>query len=117
MKDKKGFIGFKYAWNGIKEVLKTERNMRIHVTLFTIILIASIILRISTVEWLFVLSVSALVLTTEMINSVIERITDYLFPHSDERAKHMKDIAAGAVLIAAVFAAIVGLIIFLPKVF
>lgn len=115
MKDKKKSIGFSYAFNGIKEVIKMERNFQIHLISATLVIIIGIFLNISLVEWLIITLTIGLVLIAELINSAIEQIIDYIKPDRHPTAKLIKDIGAGAVLVAAIIAVIVGLIVFMPK--
>lgn len=114
-KDKKR-IGFTYAIHGIKYVFVHERNFRFHVLSFIAVIMAAIIFRLSTIEWIIVLVVSTTVLAAEVVNSAIERMIDYMKPDIHPTAKVIKDMAAGAVLIIAIGAFVTGCIIFLPKV-
>ncbi|GGC92033.1 diacylglycerol kinase [Thalassobacillus devorans] len=113
--NKKRGIGFKYAWRGILTVTKTERNMKYHLIIATIVLVCSMIMQISRVEWAIVLLVIGLVLTMEMINTSLEKAMDHLSPDIHPTVGMVKDIAAGAVLIAALLSVIIGLMIFIPK--
>lgn len=80
------------------------------------IIIAGVILRINTTEWSIVLILCGLVISLELINTAIEEAVDLVTEEYNEKAKNAKDIAAGAVLFSAIIAAIIGLIIFLPKI-
>ena len=111
----KFFKGFKYAGQGIWSALKTERNMKAHIFAMTIVIILGIILKISTSEWLICMILFAGVISGEMFNTAIEHVVDMCMPEFNEHAKVAKDVAAGAVLVWAIFAAIIGGIIFLPK--
>ncbi|WP_084268736.1 diacylglycerol kinase family protein [Oceanobacillus damuensis] len=115
LKDKRKGIGFSYAWNGIKEIAKTEHNFRIHLAATIATVLAGFVFRLSNVEWAIVTLAIGLVLMAEVTNSAIEKTIDYLKPEIHPSAKVIKDIAAGAVLISAVIAFIVGLLIFFPK--
>lgn len=118
MKDsnKKSYgIGLTYALSGLKEVFLYERNFRIQIFIAIIVLIIGWFVRLSSVEWLILLITIQFVLVTEMINSIIERLIDYLKPEIHPKAKVIKDLAAGVVLFAAIISIIVGLVIFLPK--
>lgn len=114
--NKKRGIGFRYAWRGIITVTKTERNMKFHLTATVIVLIFSWLLQLSPVEWTVIFLIIALVLTLEMVNTSIEKAMDHLAPDIHPAVGAVKDIAAGAVLVAALFSVIIGLIIFLPKI-
>ncbi len=113
---KKDRIGFKYALEGFYTALIKEKNMKVHILIMFIVLFTGIFLNISPIEWLFILLAIALVLSSELINTAVELIVDELFPTIHERAKTIKDISAASVLVSSVFAAIVGTIIFLPKI-
>jgi diacylglycerol kinase len=108
---------FGFAFTGIYELLKSEQNTRIHFVATICALIAGILLRISKSEWCILLIVIALVWAAEAFNTVIEKLSDHLFPEHHETARIVKDVAAGAVLVCSLTALICGLIIFLPKIF
>lgn len=112
---KKRGIGIRFALNGMKEAMLNERNLRIHFIAMILVLAFAFYLKVSLVEWLFLLVAIQSVIIAEMFNSVIERIIDYVKPEIHPKAKVIKDMAAGAVLFATIFAVITGLIIFLPK--
>ena len=80
------------------------------------VIIAGVILRINTTEWSIVLILCGLVISLELINTAIENAVDLVTEEYNEKAKNAKDIAAGAVLFSAIIAAIIGFIIFLPKI-
>ncbi|WP_027963466.1 diacylglycerol kinase family protein [Halalkalibacillus halophilus] len=109
-------IGFKYAFSGIATALKHEHNIRIHFIITFLTIFTGIWIGLSAIEWLFILIAIGLVLALELVNTVIETITDVLFTSTHETAKRIKDMSAAAVLIAATFASLVGIIIFLPKI-
>jgi len=115
LKENKRGIGFKFAWSGIKVAFQTEKNFRIHLIIGISIILLSLILNLNQLEWFMVLIAIALVIVAELFNSIIERLIDYLKPETHIQAKEIKDISAGAVLIAAIFAATIGSIIFIPK--
>ena len=81
-----------------------------------IVIIAGIILKIALFEWIVCLLLFALVVSLELVNTAIETTVDIAMPEINEKAKYAKDIAAGAVLFSAIISAIIGLIIFLPKI-
>ncbi|HZW68537.1 MAG TPA: diacylglycerol kinase family protein [Pseudogracilibacillus sp.] len=113
--NKKSGIGIRFALNGIKEAVLKEGNLRIHLIATIVVLAFAFYLKVSLIEWLFLLLAIQIVIITEMLNSVIERIIDYVKPEIHPQAKVIKDMAAGAVLLAAIFAVITGMMIFLPK--
>ena len=106
---------FKYAFEGIITTIKEERNMFIHFLIAIIVVITGIYVRLSLNEWLICLLLFALVFSLELINTAIENTVDLVTTKKNKKAKLAKDAAAGAVLIAAIFASIIGIIIFLPK--
>lgn len=116
MKENKKGIGLKYAWTGLIIAFKQEINFRIHLVFTVIVLLFSFILQIKKIEWLFVIFAIAIVIISELINSVVERLIDYLKPETHIQAKEIKDISASFVLIAVIIAGVTGLIIFLPKI-
>lgn len=109
----KGFFkSFKYAGSGVIKAIKSERNMRIHICMAFYVIIAAIIARLGAAQWLAVLICCALVIGAEAINTAIERLCDAVYPERDKRIGAVKDIAAGGVLVCAVFSAAVGCIVF-----
>jgi diacylglycerol kinase len=106
-----------YALNGWKLFFINEKNGQIQLAVAVLVFIAGFVFKISCIEWMAVLLCMALVLALEMTNSVLEKWIDFLHPAENENIKWIKDVAAGAVLWAAVLSAIIGGIIFLPKIF
>ena len=80
------------------------------------VIVSGFALKVSVTEWMILLSCIGLVVSLEMVNSTIEKICDHVNPHIHPSIKIIKDIAAGAVLWSALISAIIGLIIFLPKI-
>ncbi|MFB1050781.1 diacylglycerol kinase family protein [Paraliobacillus sp. JSM ZJ581] len=113
--NKKKHIGLKYALDGIRYAFSTEWNLRIHGIAFISVIVLSLLLQISRLEWTIVIFVSGLVMVTEMLNTVIEHLLDYLAPERHPLVGRMKDMMAGTVFIAACIAVVIGCIIFLPK--
>lgn len=114
-KKRKIGLGFSFAWNGIIEALKHERNFQIHIVAAVMVIVIGLIVGLSYVEWAIVLLTIGIVLVAEMVNTAIEKTIDYLKPDIHPAAKQIKDMAAGAVFVAAIVAFIVGIIILLPK--
>lgn len=106
---------FVYAFQGIKIFLKSQHNAWIHLLIAMVVLIFGLLLNISFIEWCFVFLAMGIVLSAEGFNSAIELLCDIVNPDHEKRIGQVKDIAAGSVLISAIFAAIVGLVIFVPK--
>ena len=107
---------FKYAIRGIKSALKSEQNMKVHFIIMELVILMAIILNLSTLEWLIILICFMSVISSELFNTAMEKCVDLASPKFNELAKLGKDISAGAVLITAFFSALIGLIIFLPKI-
>lgn len=107
---------FPHAFNGLKILLREEHNARIHFVAAILVIIAGVVLKISTEEWITLVFAIGFVITAEIINSSIENIADFISPEKHEKIKKIKDLAAAGVLISAATALIVGLIIFLPKI-
>jgi diacylglycerol kinase (ATP) len=107
---------FGFAFQGIGAVIRKERNFKIHMTMAVMVVLAGIVCRISVTEWCICLILFALVMSLEMVNTSIEAVVDLVTEERKPLAKLAKDTAAGAVLISAILAAIIGLIIFIPKV-
>ncbi len=104
------------AFNGLKILIKEEHNSRIHLVATILALIASILFKISAIEWIAVIFAIGLVFVSEIINSAIENMTDFVSPGKNETIKKIKDLAAAGVLISSLTSLIIGLIVFLPKV-
>ncbi len=113
---KKRIRSFGYALNGIKEVISREHNAWIHLFAASCVLIAAFLFELKAWEWCTIILAIALVLMAETFNSSIERLVDLVSPDHHPEAGKVKDMAAGAVLFMAMGAALVGLIIFLPKI-
>lgn len=116
VKTKKIANSFKYAFQGFVSSFKTERNMKIHIFIMLLVIIAGIILNINKYEWIICIICFALVIGAELFNTAIETTIDIVMPYKNEKAKLAKDISASGVLILAIASAIIGLIIFVPKI-
>lgn len=104
-----------YGFNGIFYTLKHERNMVIHFLVMILVIIAGIVFKITFVEWGVCFVLFALVLSLELMNTALENVVDLVTEEKKAKAKVAKDAAAGAVLVAAIFAVIIGISIFLPR--
>lgn len=116
MKNKKLINSFKYAFSGVISAFKTERNMKIHVSVMILVILCGIIFKLETWEWIVCICLFALVIGGELFNTAIEIVVDLAMPKINDKAKKSKDIAAGGVLVLAIGSAIIGLIIFIPKI-
>lgn len=106
-----------YASKGALLLLKTEPSIKIQFIIALIVSAAGFYFDISSNEWAIQLLATGLVMSIEGINTAIEAMADFVHPEHHNKIGLIKDIAAGAVFIASVFASIVGLIIYLPKIF
>ena len=106
---------FKYALQGIKQSYKGEQNLKIHTVVAVLVIIFGFLLKINYLEWLICLVLIALVLMAEFFNTAIEYVVDLASPKIHPLAKAAKDTASAGVLMMAIIAAIIGLIIFSPK--
>lgn len=113
----KSFIqSFEFAVTGLKTVYRDERNFRSHVRTSIATILAGLLFRIDKGEWLWLLTSMFLVLFAEMMNTTFENIVDLVTDHHfHPLGKKIKDVGAGAVLLTACFAVIVGCLIFVPK--
>ena len=116
-KNKSFITSVEFALTGIQTVFKEERNMRKHVFFGILALLAGFIFQLSRFEWLWLLLAVFLVWIVEIINTVFENVVDMFTDfHFHPIGKKIKDMAAGAVLLTSFFAVIIGLILFVPKI-
>ncbi len=104
--------GFQYAFNGFIHCVKNERNMRFHTVAALYVLIFARFFHFSREEYILLLLTIGGVLAAEAVNTAIEELCDKVSPERDEHIRHAKDAAAGAVLILAFFAAVIGVLLF-----
>ncbi|MBR9831196.1 diacylglycerol kinase family protein [bacterium] len=107
---------FKYAFQGLITFFQKEHNGKIHLFCALLTVIVGIITQLSPLEWIVISFSISSVITTELINTSIEGIADFISPERNQAIKQIKDIAAAAVLITAISSAIAGGIIFIPKI-
>ena len=116
-KNRTVYASLEFALTGIITAFREERNLRKHAVSASLSTIFGFIFSISRIEWLFLLLAIFLVIFGEIINSAIENVVDLASEyHFSMLAKNAKDMAAGAVLFISLYAVIVGLLIFLPKI-
>ena len=106
---------FKYAFEGIAQTYKGEQNLKIHTFIAILVLVFGFFLKISYLEWLVCLVLIGLVLMAEFFNTAIEYVVDLASPKVHPLAKAAKDTASAGVLMMAIISAIIGGVIFIPK--
>ena len=104
------------ALDGIRQVLQTQQNARIHVAAALVVFLAGGLLDLSGQEWALLLLVVGFVWAAEIFNTAIEELVDLVGTESNPTAKRIKDISAGAVMVSALVAILVGIVIFGPKI-
>jgi diacylglycerol kinase len=113
---RKKAASFGYAFKGIKIGFKEESNFQMQLGVTVAVFALGLFLNISYVEWLFVIGACGLVLTAELLNTSLEELCDMLRTTHDPHVAKIKDLAAGAVLIASIVTSVIGLMIFVPKI-
>lgn len=107
---------FGHAFRGLKVLLQTQHNARIHALATVLVLAAGALLRLSPAEWALIVLAIVCVWATEALNTAIEFLVDLASPELHPLAAKAKDVAAGAVLVAAIGSLIVGVLVFGPHV-
>lgn len=107
---------FGFAFNGLRILFHEEHNSRIHFFASVLVVIAALLFKLNTYEWIAIIFSIGLVITAEIINTAVENIADFLTTEQNNHIKKIKDLAAAAVLVSALTALTIGLIIFLPKI-
>lgn len=105
---------FKVALQGIIFALKHEVHMKVHALATLCVVVLAYFLEVSAWEWTVLLVCIGMVLCAELLNSALEKLCDTLHPERAEGIKHVKDMAAGAVLVVAIVSALIALLIFTP---
>lgn len=113
---KKRIKSFEYATKGLIYSVRTQHNIWIHLSATALLIWGGFHYNLNRTEWCLVVLCIGLVLSAEIINSSIESLTDMVSPEYDKFAGKVKDMSAGAVLVAAIAAAIIGCLIFVPKI-
>jgi len=106
---------FKYAFRGLKEVISSERNAKIHIFFAIVAIIASILLKVSVLEFLFVFSSIVLVFFAEIVNTAVEKTLDLISQENNHLVQLIKDMLAAAVLVTAIGSVVVAGVVFGPK--
>lgn len=105
---------FKFAFSGIKTIVQEKQPFRIMVISAILVIVAMICFNLTLIHKIIILFMIVLVLSLELLNSVVEKVLDFICPQKNERVKKIKDMSAGVVLIASIGAALIGILIFLP---
>ncbi len=113
---KKQIQSFGHAFKGMAYVIRTQRNMRIHLVAAVAVVVAAFWFSISSLEWLAIILCIGLVLAAESFNTAIELLVDKISPDYDKQAGRIKDIAAAAVLFCAIASLLIAALIFIPKI-
>lgn len=106
-----------FAVRGAIKLITTEDSIKVQFSIAILMTIAGFYFSISAIEWLFQILSIGLVMSIEGLNTAVEKIADFIHPEYHERIGFIKDISAGAVFFAAITAIIIGLIIYVPKIF
>jgi len=120
MKDNEAFTAkdrlksFVFAFRGLAHVARTQHNMWIHLCVTAAVLIAAVLLHVGKSDWLWLIVSIVIVFFAEIINSAFEFLCDAASPDQNPAVEKAKDIAAGAVLVAACGAILIGLLVFWP---
>lgn len=107
---------FRYAISGIYFAFREERNFKVHSILAILAIFFATILQCNLTEWIIIILCIGIVMSAEIFNTAIENTMDWLDPQYNKYVKKVKDLAAGGVLVVSIAVAIVGLLIFVPKV-
>jgi len=104
-----------YALKGLVYLIKTENSIKVQLFVSALMTVLGFIFNITDIEWIVQILCTALVLTAESLNTAVEKIANFIHPDYHKKIGVIKDVAAGAVAFAAIFAMLIGLIIYIPK--
>ena len=107
---------FRDAFRGLGAMFRHEPNARIHLAVTVCVVIAGFYFSLAAVEWIAITFAIGLVFTAELMNTSIEKLADFVSTQKHENIRRVKDLAAAGVLITAIASAVIGLIIFIPKI-
>lgn len=107
---------FAYAFQGVRTAFKREPNFKIHIIIAAAVLLLALFLQFNIVEWIILAFTIVFVITLELLNTVLEALTNLISPYVSSEAKVAKDVSAAMVLVASLLSVIVGLLLFIPKV-
>ena len=106
---------FTFAFAGLKLLLLEEHNAFLHVAATFLVVALGFYFRLNQTEWIAIIMCIGAVFSLELVNTSIETLADHITPEKHDKIKKVKDLAAGAVLVAAMMAVVVALLIFIPK--
>ncbi len=106
---------FRHAWRGIVFLVRTQGNARLHLAATILVIVLGVVLHVTRGEWCLLALAAGPVWAAEALNTAVEYLSDHVCMEHHERIGRVKDLAAGAVLLAAIAAAIVGGIVFGPR--
>ncbi|MEO5644724.1 MAG: diacylglycerol kinase family protein [Bacteroidia bacterium] len=109
---RKRLASFRFAWNGIRYAFVQEHNFRIHIIAAFLVITGGIYCELNRVEWVMLLFAIGFVFVTELFNSAIELLADFISPEENKIIGKLKDICAAAVLIAVIVAVVTGIFVF-----
>lgn len=114
---KRFLSSFGFAFKGLAYAFKTQLNFRVHCIALILVVGLGLFFKLDRSEWLWIVIAVVMVFSAELMNTALEVLVNLVSPQQHPKAGAIKDLAAGAVLITAVGALIIGLFIFLPKLF
>ena len=114
MKSSSFFKSFKYAFDGLGSAFKTQRNLRIHVSVGTIAILIGLWLKISRADWAILIITIGIVLSLELLNTSLEAVVDLVSPEYHPLAKKSKDVGAASVLVGAIMSVVIGILVLGP---
>ncbi|ENH97504.1 undecaprenol kinase [Gracilibacillus halophilus YIM-C55.5] len=106
---------FRFAFDGLKLALATERNVKIHIFVASVVIIAGLLSSLSVIEWVLLSLTISSVIAFELVNTAIETALDYLSPEWSKEIGQAKDLAAAAVFVVTIASVCIACFIFLPK--
>lgn len=104
----------RHTWSGLKSAIQSEHHLRFHFAAAIIVFAAGVYVQLPRESWLWILLAAGMVILTEYLNTAIEKVTDLFHPEHHRKAGEIKDIGAGAVLLAVIYAILTGITIFIP---
>jgi len=110
------FHSLRNAFDGLFSFFRTERNGQIQLAIALLVVIAGFFFKINSLEWVAILLCIAIVISLEMINSALEKLSDHVEPNYNPVIKAVKDISAAAVLWSVIVSVVIGFVIFIPRI-